>query len=196
MLVWPGRGLSSKNYWLVVGPAILGLLFGMVFTVALKDSLDIALNLYMMFFVFPAVFVLFSVYKFGNQGLSIANQNSILYRSMGRAFCSSVVSVLLGAAIAGFLAYLYLTKDFKQLLMAAGIAAPLSIFLLLAITAFIENSTIMLAIKVSLVMGAFAFVISLLLGPAFFLGLPFVVHFSVSAFLHIYYFSNRKNLIS
>lgn len=187
LLFWPQRGLSSKNYFLLISSAMAALAVGFISTLIFHEYLSPLVIFYLPFAFFPAVISFLVVLKFGNSGFSLSSKESILYKTPRNVFYSGFIAIALGIIISLPVAYIGGGAYYReQVFFVALIVVTISFFCTFVISGFIKQPTIKLSIKTSLLSGAFALLFSFVMGPYFIIALPVVLFVLVSTFLFVY----------
>ena len=103
LLFWPARGISVKNYSLIVAFPMLGLAVGFITMTILSLGGFNAFFLYTGFVVFPPVFATVGVVKFGNEGIYITSKESILYKRPLKVLLSGALSMFTAFSLVIFI---------------------------------------------------------------------------------------------
>jgi len=199
LLLWPQRGLCTRNYWIAIGAAMAGLVTGFVLMILLSKHIHVGILMYGMIFIFPLVFAIPSLLKFGTKGRSIGNSESVLLNNPLIVCRGFVISTLCGTCLAITCAVLLQIESAHITMTWLGLF-PLALLISLIQVNFLSAATPSVAIKTSLSISATILVMSFILGPYFIVALPLVLYSLVASFVLVYFIyshqkpnNNRKN---
>lgn len=185
LLLWEGRGLNQRNYWLAIAGSMLGLFLGFGLLLLLVEIISTIFLALLMFVGFPVSLAAAAVQFFGvnadNYGSPEPQKNGC-----GFGFFSAFFAAVLVGFIPLSLMVWMLGIDVTHLFLGMTLLLPLSACAALIQFKYRKPLTTWSILKRSLVLSVLILSASMILGPYFILGLPLVAYVFASSWVFLY----------